>query len=256
VVALGQCFIGTSGWSYDDWTERFYPPLLPAADRLAFYARHFQTVEINATFYRLPAPATVSHWNEETPVKFRFAAKASRFITHMKKLKDPEASLPSFFAAIAGLAEKCGPILFQLPPHWHANPGRLTDFLQALPPGHLYAFEFRDPSWYDGKVFAALTDHAAALCIHDLAGSPSPVEATTDFVYLRLHGRDGLYRGKYGKAALRKWADCLAGWNAEGRDVYCYFNNDEKAYAVADALTLKDLVATAASRSQQKKGGN
>ena len=252
----GRAFIGTSGWSYDHWTGRFYPPLLPTSNRLPFYAQHFQTVEINATFYRLPKPATVVHWAEETPGRFRFAAKASRFITHMKKLKDPDTSLSPFFRAIAGLAEKCGPILFQLPPHWRVNPDRLTDFLQVLPAGHRYAFEFRDPSWYDTEVFLALADHAAALCIHDLAGSPSPVETTADFVYLRLHGPAGPYRGKYGNAALRKWADRLARWNAEGRDVYCYFNNDEKAYAVTDALTLKDLVATAASRSQQKKGGN
>jgi uncharacterized protein YecE (DUF72 family) len=256
VVARGQCFIGTSGWTYDDWVERFYPPSLPASDRLAFYARHFQTVEINATFYRLPEPATAPRWSEETPGNFRFAAKASRFITHMKKLKDPEASLPPFFRAIAALGEKCGPILFQLPPHWRVNPDRLTDFLQALPSGTRYAFEFRDRSWYDGKVFAALTDHAAALCIHDLAGRPSPVETTTDFVYLRLHGPDDPYRGKYGKAVLRGWADRLARWNAEGLDVYCYFNNDEKAYAIADALALKDLVATATSRPPRKRDSN
>ncbi len=252
MVARGQSFIGTSGWSYDDWTERFYPPLLPASDRLAFYARHFQTVEINATFYRLPEPATVAHWNEEAPAKFRFAAKASRFITHMKKLKDPEASMSPFFRAIAGLDEKCGPILFQLPPHWHVNPARLTDFLEALGAGYRYAFEFRDQSWYDEKIFAALKDHGAALCIHDLVGNESPVETTTDFVYLRFHGPDGPYRGKYGKATLRGWADRLAGWIVEGRDVYCYFNNDERAYAVADALMLNDLVATASLRSQQK----
>ncbi len=252
MVARGQCFIGTSGWSYDDWTGLFYPSLLPASDRLAFYARHFQTVEINATFYRLPEPATVAHWNAATPAKFRFAAKASRFITHMKKLKDPEVSLSPFFRAIAGLAEKCGPILFQLPPHWRVNPDRLTDFLQALPAGCRYAFEFRDPSWYDGKVFAALADYAAALCIHDLAGSPSPIETTADFIYLRLHGRDGPYRGKYGKAALRGWAERIARWNAQGRDVYCFFNNDEKAYAVADALALIDLAAIAPDCLQRK----
>jgi uncharacterized protein YecE (DUF72 family) len=252
VAARGQCFIGTSGWSYDDWAERFYPPLLPTSDRLAFYARHFQTVEINATFYRLPEPATVSRWSEETPGNFRFAIKASRFITHMKKLKDPKASLLPFFRAIAGLGEKCGPILFQLPPQWHVNPDRLTDFLQALPADYRYTFEFRDRSWYDGKVFAALADHAAALCIHDLAGSPSPVETTANFIYLRLHGPNGPYLGKYGKASLHGWAQRIARWNAQGRDVYCYFNNDEKAYAVADALTLKDLVAMASPCSQRK----
>jgi len=252
VAARGQCFIGTSGWSYDGWAERFYPPLLPTSDRLAFYARHFQTVEINATFYRLPEPATVSRWNDATSGTFRFAAKASRFITHMKKLKDPETSLTRFFRSIAGLAEKCGLILFQLPPHWHANPDRLTDFLQALPAGYRYAFEFRDRSWYNGKVFAALTDYAAALCIHDLAGCQSPVETTADFVYLRLHGPDGRYGGKYGKAALRGWAQQIARLNAQGRDVYCYFNNDAKANAVADALTLKDLVAMASPCSQRK----
>jgi len=256
VVAPGQCVIGTSGWSYDDWTGPFYPPPLPASDHLAFYARHFQTVEINATFYRLPEPATVSHWNEETPAKFRFAAKASRFITHMKKLKNPEASLSPFFRAVGGLVEKCGPILFQLPPHWHVNPDRLTDFLQALPAGYRYAFEFRDRSWFDGKVFAALADHGAALCIHDLAGFQSPVETTADFVYLRFHGPDGPYRGQYGKAGLRGWAERIVRWNAQGRDAYCYFNNDEKAYAVADALALKDLVATASPCSQRKKDGN
>ena len=128
--------------------------------------------------------------------------------------------------------------------------------MQALPASYRYAFEFRDRGWYNGKVFVVLADHGAALCIHDLAGCQPPHETTTNFVYLRLHGPDGPYRGKYGKAALRGWADRLAGWNAEGRDVYCYFNNDEKAYAVANALTLKDLVATAASRLRRKKGSN
>ncbi len=255
-MVRGRCLIGTSGWSYEHWAGRFYPPPLPAAARLAFYARHFATVEINATFYRLPQPATVAHWAEETPGDFCFATKASRFITHMKKLKNPDASLAPFFAVIAGLGRKGGPILFQLPPRWHVNLDRLTEFLQALPAGYRYAFEFRDRSWHDGKVLAALADHGAALCIHDLAGHESPVETTADFVYLRLHGPKGPYRGQYGKAALGEWAQQIAGWNARGRDVYCYFNNDEKAYAVADAATLNELVAPAASCSQRKNRAN
>jgi uncharacterized protein YecE (DUF72 family) len=253
VAARGQCFIGTSGWSYDHWAERFYPPALPAYDRLAFYARHFQTVEINATFYRLPEPATVLHWKKQTPASFRFAVKASQFITHMKKLKDPQASLPPFLTAIEGLGKKCGPVLFQLPPHWHVNLDRLTAFLKALPAGYRYAFEFRERSWYDDRVFTTLADYAAALCIHDLAGCQSPVVTTADFIYLRLHGPDDPYRGKYGKAALRPWAGLFARWNAQGRDVYTYFNNDEKAHAIADALALKELVVAASSVQQRKK---
>ena len=238
----GRCHVGTSGWSYDHWHGPFYPPELRPGDRLAHYARHFASVEVNGTFYRLPGMAAVRQWVDDTPDGFVFSVKASRFITHMKKLKDPEASLPPFLDCIGGLGNKLGPVLFQLPPRWRVNLARLDAFLVALPNGLRTVFEFRDPSWLDDAVLTALAGHGAGFCIFDLAGTRTPAHVTAAFVYIRLHGPGGAYQGRYGHRRLAAWAADIDGWISEGRDVYCYFDNDEAGHAVADARTLAHLV--------------
>ena len=249
-MTRGRIHIGTSGWHYDHWIGHFYPPDSSSEQFLSFYTRYFRTVEINNTFYHLPAQKSLVDWRDGTPKDFLFACKASRFITHMKKLKDPQQSVPRFFAAIDILGDKLGPVLFQLPPRWHANIERLRMFLRELPKGYRYAFEFRDESWFASDTYDALADHNAAFCIYDLAGRQSPDAVTADFVYIRLHGPDGPYRGQYGGRVLYGWAKRCLRWSNERMDVYCYFDNDEKGYAARDALALQNLV----EREQARHG--
>ena len=239
---MGAIHVGTSGWSYPHWAGRFYPGDLPQRQWLGFYARHFATVEINNAFYRLPGPDTFAAWARQTPPGFLFAVKASRYITHLKKLKAPDEALARLLHHAAHLGDKLGPILFQLPPRWRCNPERLADFLQRLPRGHDYAFEFRDPSWFCEAVYGLLRDHGCAFCIYHLAGRQSPLAVTAPFVYIRLHGPDGPYQGRYGREGLVEWVEHIRVWAEEGRTVYCYFDNDQNAYAVEDARTLKRLL--------------
>jgi uncharacterized protein YecE (DUF72 family) len=238
----GRIRIGTSGWSYDHWLGTFYPQGTRPQDRLAVYAARFDSVEINRTFYKLPAPATMAAWRAQAPPDFVFAAKASRYLTHRKKLKDPEEPIGRLLGCVEALAAKLGPVLFQLPPRWRADPDRLERFLAQLPDKHRYALEFRDPSWHDDRILALLAKRGAAFCIVDLAGKRSPVEVTAGFVYIRLHGPGGPYQGSYDGRTLSGWARRILGWSEAGRDVYCYFDNDEKAYAPHDALRLKAMV--------------
>lgn len=242
-VRSGRIRIGTSGWQYRHWIGPFYPPATPSRNLLPLYARQFDSVEVNNTFYRIPAAATLKAWHDATPEPFVFACKASRYITHMKKLKDPDASLPGFLAAVAELREKLGPLLFQLPPHWRINVARLEDFLAALPSGRRYAFEFRDESWFAPAVYDALAARNAAFCGYHLAGRTSPLILTADFAYLRLHGPGGPYQGSYDDRALAGWAERLSAWSAEGIDGYCYFDNDEAGHAPSDALRLRALLS-------------
>lgn len=232
--------IGTSGWHYAHWRGPFYPRRFPATDMLPFYAKHLDTVEINNSFYRLPPETALSHWRRQTPPGFRFAAKASRYLTHMKKLKDPEAGLENFLPRMASLKKKLGPILFQLPPRWGCNAERLSRFLAALPPSHRYAFELRDPSWHRPAVYRLLERHHAAFCIYDLAGFQSPVEITADFSYIRLHGPLGPYEGRYDARILAAWARRIKRWTRTLKTVYVYFDNDQAGFAVQNALELKD----------------
>jgi len=234
--------IGTSGWHYAHWSGPFYPEDLPKARYLDYYAQHFATVELNNTFYRLPPPEQFAAWRDSVPTGFVFAVKANRYITHMKRLKDPETSLKRFLDAVAALAPKLGPILFQLPPRWRLNEERLQAFLAALPSGFRYAFEFRDESWFAEPVYQALERHNVAFCLYDLAGRHSPTRVTADMVYLRLHGPGAAYQGSYDGRALAGWARRIRRWRSEGRSVYCYFDNDEKGYAVRDALRLKAML--------------
>jgi uncharacterized protein YecE (DUF72 family) len=200
-------------------------------------------VEINNSFYRLPQKKTFEQWRDTVPSGFIFAVKASRFITHMKKLKDPETALATFMERISGLGEKLGPILFQLPPYWRLNLERLKAFLAALPNGYRYVFEFRDPTWFHPAVYQALAKHEAAFCLYELAGLRSPIELTADFTYLRLHGPGDAYSGCYPTETLKQWADAFFNWAKAGKEVYCYLDNDELGYAAQNAAELKNLVA-------------
>lgn len=241
-MARGTIYIGTSGWHYPHWIGPFYPAGMTSDEFLPYYVRHFSTVELNTTFYHLPLPTTIKHWDRLTPETFRFACKGNRFITHMKKLKNPQAGLSRFFEAVLVLEHKLGPILFQLPPHWKMNASRLEAFLKALHRPFRYAFEFRDGSWFDSKIYQLLTDRNAAFCVYHLAGQQSPEIVTADFMYVRLHGPDGPYQGNYSDAMLHTWADKCQRWSGEGKDVYCYFDNDEGGYAPLNALALKQKI--------------
>ncbi len=246
---MGRIYIGTSGWHYSHWVGPFYPKGMPSEDFLSYYIGRFQTVEINNTFYHLPSQKTLAGWREATPQNFLFSCKASRFITHMKKLKDPGRSLPRFFTAMDVLGDKLGPVLFQLPPRWRVNPERLEAFLEQLPRGYRCAFELRDETWFTRDVSRLLSKYGAAFCIYDLDRRQSPIEVTADFVYIRLHGPDGPYRGRYDARVLRKWANKCTAWSRSGHDVYCYFDNDEKGYAAQDALRLHAAVESGDNRT-------
>jgi uncharacterized protein YecE (DUF72 family) len=209
---------------------------------LAFYAGRFSSVEINNTFYRLPQKETLAAWRDSVPSGFIFSVKASRYITHMKKLHDVSKALSVFLGTIDVLGDKLGPVLFQLPPRWHLNAERLRTFLSILPNEYRYAFEFRDPSWFVGEVYDALSKVDASFCIYDLAGGLSPKEITADIVYIRLHGPDGPYRGQYETEDLASWARSFAGWRKQKKEIYCYFDNDEAGYAPGDALKLSEMI--------------
>ncbi len=234
--------IGTSGWHYRHWVGTFYPQRWPASKMLAWYMERFDTVELNNSFYRLPTESALASWHDNTPANFQFAIKGSRFLTHMKKLKEPEEGIRRFFERADILAEKLGPVLFQLPPHWETNAGRLDEFLRALPPGHRYTFEFRHESWNNDEVLDVLRKHRAAYCIYHLAGYQSPLTVTTDLVYIRLHGPGGKYQGLYSENALDLWAARIKDWQASGCAVYVYFDNDDSGYAPMNALTLREKV--------------
>jgi uncharacterized protein YecE (DUF72 family) len=238
----GVIHIGTSGWCYDHWQGPFYPQDLPAQRRLEYYAQTFKCAEINNSFYHLPGPKTLKNWRDTVPADFVFTAKASRYITHMKKLNDPAESVATFLDRISLLGDKLGAILFQLPPRWHFNGERLSAFLDALSGDFRYAFEFRDHSWLNQQTLELLAGHGAAFCIYELDGFLSPREITSDFVYVRLHGPDGAYQGSYDSGTLSGWAGTFSAWSAQGRDVHCYFDNDEAAYAVRNALELQAML--------------
>lgn len=234
--------IGTSGWHYTHWRGPFYPQDLSDSHYLEYYAARFGAVEINNSFYHLPQEETLLHWRDGVPDDFVFAVKGSRYLTHMKKLKDPEEGLAKFFGRMEVLGHRMGPVLFQLPPKWRANPQRLADFLACLPEQHRYAFEFRDPSWFSQPVYELLAQHQAAFCIYDLAGNTTPKRVTCNFVYIRLHGPNAAYEGSYDPQTLAGWAGALSTWNRQGKDIYCYFDNDQAGYAPQNALRLNQML--------------
>jgi uncharacterized protein YecE (DUF72 family) len=214
---------------------------------LSFYARRLDSVEINNSFYRLPSRKTFRQWREQTPDQFLFAVKASRYITHMKKLKDPEPALSRFLAHVGELGGKLGVILFQLPPRWHRNVDRLKDFLAALPRAVRCAVEFRDPSWFHPHIYDILRKHNVAFCVFDLGGVESPDILTADFAYLRLHGpAERKYAGCYIPAQLRRWLERSEDWLAQGaRQAFIYFDNDQGGYAALNAQAMQAMIARA-----------
>jgi uncharacterized protein YecE (DUF72 family) len=241
---VNKVWIGTSGWHYKHWLGKFYPPKWPSTRMLEHYVGQFDTVELNNTFYRLPSETSLIAWRNATPSHFRFAVKASRFLTHMKKLKDADSGLQRFLDPVRLLEPKLGPILFQLPPFWEVDLDRLATFLQILPSEYRYAFEFRNGSWNGRPLYQLLRRHDVGYCIFDLAGTQSPVEVTCDFAYIRLHGPGGKYQGSYDDATLESWASKIKVWK-KMKSVYVYFDNDDSGFAPKDALRLKELVSAA-----------
>lgn len=247
---MAKHWIGTSGWSYDHWGGgAFYPRGLKKTDWITFYAGTFRSVEINASFYHLPRTPVLEHWAARTPEGFLFAVKAWRAITHYRRLADCAEHLETFFGRIAALGAKGGPVLFQTPPRFPADPGRLADFLALLPQDRRCAVEFRDESWHSDAVYTLLADRNVAFCPFELGGQTAPRVVTADFVYVRLHGRKGRYIGNYGPAALRDWAGWLGAQLDEGRDVHVYFDNtDVKDYALRNARRLDAILAGSTGR--------
>ena len=210
---------------------------------LDYYTRHFRSVEINSSFYRLPEKKTLQHWYESTPRDFLFTAKASRYITHMKKLREPEKTVPVFLDRISILGDKLGPILFQLPPHWHFNAERLRTFLDSLSSEFRYAFEFRDRSWLNPQAYELLTRHDVSFCIYELEGFITPDESTSDYIYVRLHGPGDAYQGSYRYKALSARAETFTDWVHQGKNVWCYFDNDQYGYAAINADQLQKILS-------------
>ena len=235
--------IGTSGYHYKHWLGRYYPAGMKANEMLKHYLKDFDTVELNNTFYQLPNESTFDAWRDNTPRDFLYAVKGSRFITHMIKLKDAERGLVNFMPRAERLGGKLGPILWQLPPGWKVNLERLEEFLSLLPPEHRYTFELRNETWMTDAVLELLKKYNAAFCIYELAGYHSPIELTADWTYVRLHGPTSFkYQGSYSDEQMAEWADRIRTWSKKLKAIYVYFDNDDSAFAVYNALTLKRMV--------------
>jgi uncharacterized protein YecE (DUF72 family) len=241
-MTRGRARIGCSGWQYKHWRGDFYPADLPAHQWFEHYAATFDTVEINNSFYRLPERHTFAAWARRAPPRFEFAVKASRFLTHMKKLKDPEEPIDRLFSRMSALKSHLGPVLYQLPPGWTVNVERFQHFVRVLPDGVRHVVEFRDPSWYDPAICRLMRAHRVALCLHDMPGSATGKHPTSPFVYIRFHGSGTKYGGGYSDARLRGWAEWLNARRDEGCDVYAYFNNDIGGHAPRDAVTLRQAL--------------
>lgn len=235
----GSFRVGTSGWQYDHWAGVFYPEELSRDEWFAYYSDHFDTVEVNNTFYHLPEEQTFDSWADAAPSDFLYTLKFSRYGSHLKHLKDAEGTIGLFMERATRLADHLGPVLVQLRPNWHVNVERLAQFLDAAPDGQRWAVEFRDRSWLCDDVYEVLRSHDAALCIHDMMDD-HPRVVTTDWVYLRFHGADTW--GEYSYQALTAHARRIKDYLDDGLDVFAYFNNDAKGYAVSNALDLRRYV--------------
>jgi uncharacterized protein YecE (DUF72 family) len=237
--------IGCSGWNYDSWRHGvFYPERCPARKWLEYYARHFDTVEVNATFYRLPTVKAVKGWVDQTPDDFVFAIKMSRYVTHVKRLRDLPPSMELFYSRIEPLVHspKLGPVLWQLPPTFHRDDARLAEALARLPPGR-HAFEFRHESWFVPEVMALLREHGVALVIGDRPEVHrfQTHDLTADWTFVRFHAGTRGARGNYSESELREWAQRLRGWPLQS--AFVYFNNDWEGFAVRNGLRLRRLLA-------------
>lgn len=242
---MSGLFIGTSGWNYDHWKNRFYTGI-KRKDWLWYYAGQFDTVEVNASFYRLLKPETLKRWREQTSDRFRFALKGNRYLTHNKKLKDPAASIELERDNARALGRKLSVVLWQLPAHMKKDIGRLQAFCEALSRWSKvrHAIEFRHPSWFGNETAQCLRNCNIANCQSDAADWPLWTAVTTDLVYVRLHGHTRTYASAYRKSTLMKWAEAVVGWRKEDRIVHVYFDNDAEGSAPEDARKLKRLVET------------
>lgn len=263
-----KIFIGTSGWVYPHWEEIFYPKELSSKDKLKYYSRYFKTVEINYSFYHLPSPNTYRSWYSQTPGDFLFAVKASRFITHIKRLKGVGPAWKVFIENALnlnpvrdngdrkkaqnkrisnGVKEKLGPILFQFPPSFRAtdeNIKRLEEFLKIITDRKLrFAFEFRHESWCNGNVYNLLKKHNSTWVITDSPSFPRAEKITADFVYIRMHGSKALFSSKYSHKELKALAKKIKKWQKQNRDIFVYFNNDAQGFAIENAKTLLALTS-------------
>lgn len=242
VSAAAQIRIGCSGWQYKHWREIFYPKGLAQTRWFAFYAEHFDTVEINSSFYHLPKASTFEKWRDQAPPGFCYAVKANRFITQSKKLLDCEEPMERMMSATRHLGERLGPILYQMPPSFGLNLDRLEAFLQLVPKDVTNVFEFRNKSWYVPETFALLDRHGASFCVHDMRGSAAERIAVGSAAYVRFHGGLGKYWGRYSDERLMAWAEWLVEQARCGRTAWAYFNNDIHGHAIHDAQTLKSMV--------------
>ena len=241
-----KLYVGTSGWVYGHWRGLFYPASLAQAKWLEFYSQHFGTVELNNSFYRLPSEGAFAGWRERTSPAFVYAVKVSRFITHIKRLRNAEEALETFVVRSRILGDKLGPLLYQLPPNLSRNEALLESFARLLPGELRHVFEFRNESWFDEGVFGLLRKHNIGFCIYDMPGLTAPVIATADFAYIRFHGSSELYESCYSDAELEQWASKIVKLAPGLTSIYVYFNNDTNAFAVRNAKTLaKQLGALA-----------
>jgi uncharacterized protein YecE (DUF72 family) len=242
---MGKCFIGTSGYSYKDWKEIFYPKGLSQKQWLAYYAQHFDTVEINATFYRYFARTVFARWRDETPDAFRFTLKGPRDITHTKRLHDIDADLSRFLDSIEDLQPKLAMLLWQFPPSFKYDTEnsreKLEQFIRQLPPAIQQVVEFRHKSWFNDEVYTLLVHHAVGFVINDSSRFPAAEVVTGKVGYIRFHGPTRLYASLYSLEALRIWAQKIQGWLKQ-YDLYVYFNNDYGGRAIQNSRELKNLL--------------
>lgn len=240
---MSNVYIGTSGFSYPHWGKGiFYPQNLPQSKWFEYYCQHSDTVELNVSFYRLPKKETFVSWRKRAGKKFVFSVKGSRYITHIKRLKDCQKPVKRFFQNANGIKNKKDVVLWQLPPRFKANIERLNEFLKILPNGWRHAFEFRDLTWLTAKVYELLRKHNAAIVFQDYPDWPIAEEVTADFVYLRFHGKTHLYTSCYTKKDLEGWVKKVREWIKKDLDVYAYFNNDALGYAIENARDLKRML--------------
>lgn len=234
--------IGTSGWSYEHWKEKFYPKGIKSKERLSFYSKSFSTVEINNSFYNLPKEETLINWRESVPENFVFSIKANRYLTHIRRLRAEEKSVELFFSRVKVLGPKMGPVLFQLPPNLSGDVMLFKQFLKLLPQKQKVVFEFRNDSWYEQEIFNIFKENGLTLCFHDHSDAPPPLLITSNILYIRMHGPSGSYSGKYSEKEIKTLARKILNLKGEVNEVYCYFNDDIKGYAIENALLLKEIV--------------
>jgi uncharacterized protein YecE (DUF72 family) len=242
---MSELRVGTSGWQYPHWKGRFYPPDLPTSRWLEYYARQFDTVELNNSFYRQPERKTFERWRDAVPDAFVYAVKLSRFITHRKRLNVTRESIERSYGTMAGLGKKLAVVLVQLPPRMKFDEDRAERFFRMVAPRRRrHAVEPRDASWFTEEALAFLRRRKVALVIGDTPSWPTHAAVTADFVYVRFHGPGRLYASNYEDDVLREWAERIKAWRAEGRDVFAYFNNDALGYAPRNALRLRELATS------------